>query len=368
MSPRRSFKPAVGAALAIPGMAVVLAIAGTTPAQAAGSPGWRVVAKVAVKNAFLDDVVALRGGTAWVSGGSATSTPVLYHLTGGKWHLVTRPGPPSSFAGDLAATSTSNVWTVIANAAAVDHWNGHTWKRTSFGSPLTLLVNAVTTTGPNDTWVFLYLEGPKVEVAVHYNGKSWIGGKALPAQVDGDGSHGLASASSRSNVWTWALKSGKWTTMHYDGKSWKIVSLPAHLVKAGYFFGPTQILALSSSNVWATADVFKGKVSGPVVLLHWDGHSWRKVTGKLPAGTLTGSIARDGHGGLWLGGQSPGGKPFFAHYLQGTWTTVAQPSDVLGAIKLSALALIPRTQSMLGVGTAFTGLGTNGAAIFKYGK
>jgi hypothetical protein len=45
--------------------------------------------------------------------------------------------------------------------------------------------------------------------------------------------------------------------------------------------------------------------------------------------------------------------------------TLRQPSDALGATALSALALMPGTHSVLGVGTAVTGPGTIGAAILR---
>lgn len=60
---------------------------------------------------------------------------------------------------------------LIANEAAVDHWNGHGWRRTTFGSPTTTLIDRVTTSGPKDVWAFTYNETAKTSTAHHYNGR-----------------------------------------------------------------------------------------------------------------------------------------------------------------------------------------------------
>jgi hypothetical protein len=54
-----------------------------------------------------------------------------------------------------------------------------------------------------------------------------------------------------------------------------------------------QLLAESSTDVLATVYAYKGNSDGPVILLHWNGRRWSKVTGKLPSGALVGPIAPD---------------------------------------------------------------------------
>lgn len=79
-----------------------------------------------------------------------------------------------------------------------------------------------------------------------------------------------------------------------------------------------RVLAESSTNVWATVEVETG--SPVFVLLHWNGHRWHLVTGRRPAGELSGPLAPDGRGGVWLAAYSPAHvpfMPFLVHYLNG---------------------------------------------------
>jgi hypothetical protein len=112
---------------------------------------------------------------------------------------------------------------------------------------------------------------------------------------------------------------------------------------------------------------------GPMVLLHWDGTDWDRAGGSRPAGELLGPIAPDGHGGLWLYAAKskktfPFQAPFFVHYSRGTWKTYAAPTSPVGPIFISAIALIPGTRSLWGVGTIQSGgFTTKGSVIIKFG-
>lgn len=376
----------LAAAMAVPiGTAAVMATAamlaaGVDPAQAAGGPAaqasaglaWRLSKTIAVKDTFLTDVVAFRGGTAWAGGQTPAQKPVLYHLTGGRWHAVPVPGswPGGSFISNVNASSATNVWATIANGTAVAHLTSHGWVAKSFAEPGDdILMDGVATTGPKNTWVFTYNFTTKLPHAKHYNGSKWTS-MPLPALVDANSNTGLVSASSADNIWTLASAStGGFETMRYNGSKWQTFKLPANSVPAGQSANTRQILAESATNVWVTVNTNKGTAAGPVVLLHWRGHGWSKVTGKVPAGVLTGAIAADGHGGLWLGASTSGGTPFFLHYAKGVWTRAASPADAGQAITLSALALIPGTRALLGVGVfGQTFVAENGAVIVRYGR
>src|SRR5258708_21938848 len=100
--------------------ALTVVLAAAAPALGgARSPNWHVVKTFALHNTFLDDVVGLRGGTAWAGGESPAQTPVLYHLTGRIWHAVSLPGSPGMFVSNLSATSPTNVWAALSNEPLV---------------------------------------------------------------------------------------------------------------------------------------------------------------------------------------------------------------------------------------------------------
>lgn len=177
---------------------------------------------------------------------------------------------------------------------------------------------------------------------------------------------GLASASSASNIW--AL-SGAGKAMRYNGSRWRVSKLPSHLAPSGQAVDFRQILALSKSSAWITAWTASNSAGtlGPVILLHWNGRAWTKLSRNLPAGALTGAISSDGHGGLWLGGSTIHGYPRLFHYSRGKWATSKLPPDSLGLPSLVALAQVPGTRSVLGVANLASAFGSDdGTEILKY--
>jgi hypothetical protein len=339
------------------------------PADAARAPSWHVIKTFTVRNTFLEDVVGFRGGTAWAGGSSPAETPVLYHLVGKTWQPVSLPGPAGTFVTNLSATSTANVWASLAGEPLVAHLTSGGWVTTSFAKGTDDIgVSGVVTTGPKDTWAFTYDFTTKSPVAEHFNGSVWAK-SPLPALVDCDCEAHAVSASSPDNIWAWvydpAIKG--FATMRWNGHRWQIIKLPPHVVPAGQSVGAEQMLAQSASEVWATAD--NQRLTGSIILLHWNGHAWAKIAGKLPKGQLAGPIASDGSGGLWLIGRTPALTYFILHYARGHWTSLRMPTSSVGEVVLSALRLIAGTTTVLGAGNLSPSIaGDNGAVIIEYGR
>lgn len=354
--------PAVTAGLAV----MPVAHASTRPSSA---PGWRIVKTFATKNIELQDVAGFSDRTAWASGQRPSQTPVVYHLRGGTWTATSLPGGAGTFAPVLSATSPANVWALLVNEPLIARLTAKGWVTTSFASGTDQVApGGLITTGPKNTWAFTFDFTTSIAQAHHYNGSSWTA-TTLPALVDGAGLTGLVSGSGPGNIWAWAFNRtlGTTTTLHYDGQHWTTVAIPAHLVPSTQFLDAKQILALSPVNVWATAN--NGRTAGSIILLHWQGHGWRRVTRNLPNGEeLAGPIASDGHGGLWLEAYGRSGAYFIQHYSGGKWTRYDMPSSRFGPVQLFSLHLIPGTSSVIGAGFLnFTDAGTNGSVIVKYG-
>jgi hypothetical protein len=298
---------------------------------------------------------------------------VLQHV-GAKWITVPRPPIPSTiaWATGLSATSATNVWIMINNGSAVDHWNGSSWNRFTFGGADTARVFGVVAVGLHDAWVITYNFNTKTETSWFYTGTAF-NDAPFPFNFTSCGVNGL-SASSPSNVWGWDQDpvTFRWNAVHFDGKTWTLVPIPPKLL------GPTvakqcpeQILAESAKNVWGTVQELNG-LTGPIVLVHWNGKAWHRAGGHPPAGDLAGPIAPDGHGGLWLYAfrhkkTFPFFAPFFVHYGGGVWKTYPAPTSPLGAVQISAIALIPGTRSLWGAGAIFDKSGFLGGVILKFG-
>lgn len=122
---------------------------------------------------------------------------------------------------------------------------------------------------------------------------------------------------------------------------------------------------------WAGASTTK---AGPILLLHWDGKKWSRESKGLPTGSLSGAIASDGHGGLWLAGQGPGPafKAVLLHFAKGKWTVTKAPAPTVSGKQLGIgfLTRVPGTKSpLLGDAAIASRFGaTSGGAIIKFGS
>jgi hypothetical protein len=358
--------------VAAAGVAAVLSAAVTALAPApsgGGAPRWHVVKTFAPHNTLLYDVIGFRDGTVWAGGESPATMPLLFHLTGKTWHTVSLPGSAGTFVANLSASSPVNVWAALANEPVVARLTLGGWSTTTFavGSDA-LATDNVVTFGPKNTWVFAYDFTTMHPFAEHFDGTTWTS-SALPLLVDCDCQSHEVSASSPNNIWAWVYdaKINGFATMRFDGHHWQVIKLPAHLLPAGHSAFGEQILAESPSNVWATAVDNKSPTS--IVLLHWNGHTWAKIGGKLPkGGELIGPIAADGSGGLWMIGRTPAFTEFILHYAKGRWTRSAVPSGAGGPLAVQALRLIGGTQTVLGVADISFNSAEKGAAIIEYGR
>ncbi len=178
------------------------------------------------------------------------------------------------------------------------------------------------------------------------------------------------SASSARNIWALTYVENKPASLRYNGSKWQIIRFPRNLAPAGTTLGGQQILALSPKSAWATVSTETKTGPGPLVLLHWNGSRWSKVTGKLPADSLAGPIAADGNGGVWLSAVSRAtAVPLILHFSRGKWSTSKVPTAHGKVVAIQDLTLIPGTRSVIGT-AIIPGLGesTDGTAVIKFGR
>lgn len=192
----------------------------------------------------------------------------------------------------------------------------------------------------------------------------------MPAGIEANSDSGVVSATSDSNIWGLTLiGSDTPASLRYNGTKWQVIKFPRRLVPAGKTAYARQIFAQSPTSVWASIFVNSAKAVGPLVLLHWNGHRWSKVGGKLPQAALSGPIAPDGSGGLWLGATNTAfTKALLLHYAHGTWNVRRAPTRDKLLLSVMSLALAPGTRSLLGTAVIGLSFGSNsGSAILTYG-
>ncbi len=265
-------------------------------AHAPAATGWRIIRTFGASNTTLEQITAIGKSAAWAGGSTPARTPVMYQMAGGKWHRFLLPGGTGEFVESLGATSASNAWAAIANApgGTVERRIKTGWKSYSFPHGTDqILASGVVTFGASNTWAFELDFTAGISYGYHFNGHSWTQ-HVLPATPSANAAVAPVSASSPANIWALTFASGQNAALRYDGKHWQIVKFPSSLVPTGTTAYSRQILAESPSNVWASMFTVTGKHVGPILLLHWNGHKWSKVTGKLPSGSLVGAMAPDG--------------------------------------------------------------------------
>jgi hypothetical protein len=313
------------ARLAAAGTAGVLAVTGAAAASAAAtpaSPSWHIVKRVhdgALGQFTAVTALGSRHGWAFVGENGVTA----YKRNGGSWAKVSFPRKPGESVIAARALSSTDAWAFTGGGAAsrAVKWNGHTWKAEhTFTGSLT----GATVISSRNIWAFFasFLPGGG---AYHYNGHSW---KHVSS------GHGLTggSASSAGNVWAFdGADVARWT-----GGTWKRTSVKHLLPKTipGPLNDPAVVAmwAQSAHSVWALGDGNDEDQGGPVVVLHYNGHSWKKVASASQAvtagqgSTAFGSMSGDGHGGLWIPiAQGSANPAHLLHYTGGQLKVATLP-------------------------------------------
>jgi hypothetical protein len=322
-------------------------------AQPAGS-GWHVAQQLP-GTGTVTAMTAAGPHAEWAFAQSSAAKPVTtaWQDTGKGWVRVPFGAAVGEYVVAAAASSPDNVWAFTQDGGPLTrawHWNGRSWTwhafPGTFGGAIVL--------GPDNVWLFgarYYGSGAQLGV-LHDNGKQWSGGP-------GSGQLYGGSASSPGNIWAFGgAYVARWT-----GTGWARTSLARFLpplVSAcdkpcgQYLDQPAidAVLALSPGNVYAIATANGQDESGPWALLHYNGHSWSRVTSF--AAHDAGQLVSDGHGGIWvLHSRGCCGIGEVLRYADGTVSTAGFPA----AIQAVALTAVPGTADVLAGG--YTGPSTN---------
>ena len=340
------------------GVAVGLAVSG---AQAAATPGWRVVATYPQAQA-MTAVSASAAANAWAVGLSGGCCDLLVsHWNGKKWETI---APPLSIGRDFTTQVIGASVAAIAGGRAmilvqsydqeIDttwvvalEWRGRSWSAEhSFAD----LPGDAIASSPDDVWGF----DSGTPSADHYNGTSWsqVSIPVIVAQASGNAAAGDWVTG------TVAAQPTRVELLHWSKGAWRNVVLPKIAVPTGDQTFPGAVDAATLADIWVTVSVGPSTGHGPVtaVLLHWNGKAWSKVA--VPKGVSLSSVASDGHGGAWL--TSDQSALVMYHYSGGRWTHVPGPAKTTVQ---TGLQLIPGTRSVLAAGE----LTSSEGAILKYG-
>jgi len=185
-------------------------------------------------------------------------------------------------------------------------------------------IDTATATSGSDIWVF-GAPGAKALGVWHYNGKSWT--RARTSGTDGSG----VSATS-----AWAIQGT--SVEHLAGGKWTGTNL-ASLIPLGFFGGKSLlgVYATPGAPVYAVGSGNAEDAGGPIVVLQYNGRSWKKVASYGQGNMQPTAVSSDGHGGLLIGGSAGAGGPAqLLHYAKGGSKLFPQSIPGMTNVPLSA--------------------------------
>jgi hypothetical protein len=319
---------------------------------AACAAGWREMPTPS--SAFLStafDVVTHEGKEAWIVGGTNSGVLAL-RWTGGRWKRTAAKTTGHRGLVGAAATGPSKIIGVgyyrpylgngagslkpISGRVRASGWQGRSVP--DLPGPRATLTDVITMPGGKAIAVGTRLQGGRIRAtAMTWNGRKWS--RSDPFRGTGSGLLGISRSASGS---VWAVgwrESGRGRPRPYivrrTGNGWKArraASLPAGnaVLTDVHFRGP--------NNGYAVGYLAQaGSDANHVILMHWDGRSWKNVD--LPWSTdfpaLPRALSVGSNGTIWIAGTKTANddrepRGFIANGKGATWrvSSLATPNDI----------------------------------------
>jgi hypothetical protein len=325
----------------------------------------------------LNSVAVLSACNAWAVGSRSdaanTDQTLIEHWNGTAWQVVPSPNPSASFAelfGVRAHTAT-DIWAVgeyAPSAGARDktlilHWDGHTWKQVASPSPggVDNELSGVRAVSATDAWAVgtAFTKTGEQPLILRWDGQAW---KRVPSPDPGGASvlTGVA-ATSASNAWavgqsgevagprqgpgrlvrgpgarlaaarqraSSAATGNPTLILHWDGHSWKRVPSPS----PGTGFNELSAVGVTSATrAWAVGTIGTGN-RDQTLILRWDGHSWKRVASPNPGGSgadnVLSGVTGPATNAAWAVGVTSHGsteQTLILHWNGHSWQKVTSP-------------------------------------------
>jgi len=204
------------------------------------------------------------------------------------------------------------------------HWNGRRWARFAVpGMPTDMLPTLVTSTGPNNVWIFVDSNSDLPGEEFRWNGQSWFELPGPPSSNGGlPGSTVVLSngtAWEQANIGCTGTASLACTALwQWNGVRWILVQVPTNV----------QELAGARNHVWLVGQASDRTRARPTVF-RWTGARWAKFPGPYGRRTLFPTIAATPGGGLWLLSLAAthGERTLLFRWRAGVWSRVLVPRD-----------------------------------------
>ena len=355
----------------VAGVALQAVAASAAISPAAAGSGWRVPITVGPLHGVtsVSNLAATGRSDAWSTwnvcspcgGQNQTTVFQVDRWNGSAWRTVPIPQRLARYGSDsvgFGASSSHDAWLFDARPllGRALHWNGSHWAvrdiptwvvRSNLSGTIDL---GVADFGSAGMWVFS--EGresfqPIVSVAARLVHNHWskVRLPGVPSEI---------SAVSPTDMWSLAVpqrpvSSTRQFLMHWNGRRWSTLSVPKPVtIPPNSVEFVRDLVAAGPRDVWLQRDIETGSQGARTLyLLHWDGKSWHRVSLGKPTSGVD-AMARDGHGGLWLvsNGPGPAFSWFFDHFSGGRWTRTPAPATAKTTVQeVTKLVWVPETSS-----------------------
>jgi hypothetical protein len=274
----------------------------------------------------LNAVSALSPTDAWAVGGTFAGAPgpsdsLIERWNGTAWQLVTNPGHGNLYG--VAEVSANDVWAVGRQGGEYDtrynkyvfttlvmHWNGSRWSVVPSPNPdlIESYLNSVAAISANNIWAVGYTgdaPGSGEALVEHWDGKAWgVVSSPKPSATTGSVYTAVTRIPGTNQLWAvgYAMYGtiGVRTTSYFqplierwDGSAWHIVASPS-LPSDAFSTNLNGVVALSATDAWAVGDYIGSDHTIHPLIAHWDGASWKVVTGPAQRGGSLSSVAAAG--------------------------------------------------------------------------
>jgi hypothetical protein len=320
------------------------------------TPAWHLVVNRHYgrpANASGYSEILTAGQVIWAFGGTnpgGQSSPVAVYRARDSWQSSALPRGLPDFINSASASGPSDIWAVSGYGRYILHWDGRRWhlaRRWRQGGAL----SGVAAVSHQDVWVFgTSAYGVQTIGTWHFDGRSWTADKGVGQDVY------RASAVSGRDIWGIAAGRHSDSIERFGRRGWRHVRTGRILVGVRW----RDILAASANDVWVLGNAADRQGSGRLVLAHWNGRRWTRITTALDA--WAGQLATAGPGRVVATATSPGllGNGIVLELTSTGHLASTSIASSLGS-GVSDVVFAPRSRVLWASGGILTRLGGNAA-------
>jgi hypothetical protein len=236
----------------------------------------------------LYGIVAPAAGDVWLAGQDESSN-FIFRLSGSQWVSMPLPAGLRRTFLSLAAAPGGQIWAYGGfSANAFYQWTGTAWQAYQTGESSLAYIGGLSFASSTDGWAvgsFDTAAGNTPPLVLHWNGTTWSKASTPPLPSGASQGGELDSVLDTPSGGVWATGSWQGTDdhldtannwlVHYNGKSWSTVAVPAAFQADEYSIGNISVGA-SGQPQWIGVSLYNDETgyTGTSEYLYDSGGTW----------------------------------------------------------------------------------------------